>query len=117
VEEGGHVHQRQHSHHHDTHLKQDASYISLLARGSCESSTADADVVEENKQAMQYLMQSTAERDVQCAMVVAETTYFYPLSSSKLGRSSDEGGIWALRGISLSLKLGECFGLLGRYDV
>jgi ABC-type polysaccharide/polyol phosphate transport system ATPase subunit len=50
-------------------------------------------------------------------MVVAETTYFYPLSSSKLGRSSDEGGIWALRGISLSLKLGECFGLLGRYDV
>lgn len=94
--------------------KQDTNYISLLSSGNYESSTIDDDVLEENKRAMHYLMQSADRRDSQCAMVVADTKYFYPLSSSKLGRTSDEGGIWALRGISLSLKLGECFGLLGQ---
>lgn len=49
------------------------------------------------------------------AMVVVETKHFYPMEKSKLGRNSDEGGIWALRDLSLALQYGECFGLLGTW--
>ena len=48
------------------------------------------------------------------ALVTAQTKHFYELDKKKLvGRHADEGGIWALRDLSLALEYGECFGLLG----
>jgi ABC-type glutathione transport system ATPase component len=48
------------------------------------------------------------------ALVTAQTKHFYQLDKSKLvGRHADEGGIWALRDLSIALEYGECFGLLG----
>ena len=48
------------------------------------------------------------------ALVTARTKHFYKLDKKKLvGRHADEGGIWALRDLSLALEYGECFGLLG----
>jgi ABC-type glutathione transport system ATPase component len=48
------------------------------------------------------------------ALVTAQTKHFYQLDKKKLvGRHADEGGIWALRDLSLALQYGECFGLLG----
>ena len=88
----------------------DTSHLSLL---SLDESGRDADVIREADIATQYQSQTEDMRDRNHIIVVVDTTYFYPLSSAKRNRSSDEGGIWALRGLSLSLKLGECFGLLG----
>lgn len=48
------------------------------------------------------------------ALITAQTKHFYPLDKRKLvGRHADEGGIWALRDLSLALEYGETFGLLG----
>ena len=48
------------------------------------------------------------------ALVTAQTKHFYRLDKKQLvGRHADEGGIWALRDLSIALKYGETFCLLG----